>query len=48
MVNEEIVHLFNLTLINNTYNWCDSYMQNNPNCRFADLEQAFCRHYCTI
>jgi hypothetical protein len=45
IVNEEITNLLNFTLRDNTFNWCNNYMRNNPNYRFADLEQAFCRQY---
>jgi hypothetical protein len=42
LVNEEITNLFNFTLRNNTSNWCNNYMQNNPKCKFAYLEKVFC------
>jgi hypothetical protein len=45
MVDEEIANLFNFTLRDNTSNSCNNYMRDNPNCRFADLEQAFYRCY---
>ncbi len=38
---KKIVNLFNFTLNNNAYNWCNNYMQNNPNNKFVDLEQVF-------
>jgi len=44
-VDEEIINLSNFTLKDNTINYCNNYMQNNPNYRFVDLKQAFCRQY---
>jgi hypothetical protein len=34
----EIVIMFNFTLRDNTYDWCNNYMRDNPNCRLANLE----------
>jgi len=45
MVDEETTNMFNFTLRNNTSNWCNNYMGGNTNCRFTNLEQAFCRRY---
>jgi hypothetical protein len=45
MVDEEIAKKFNFTLRDNTFNWCNNYMRNNPNCRFAYLEHALCKCY---
>ncbi len=45
MVNEEITNLSNFTLKNNASNWCNIYMRDFSNCKFADLEQTFCRQY---
>jgi hypothetical protein len=41
MINEQIVNLFNFTIRNNAYDWCNNYMWDHPNCRFVDLEQTF-------
>jgi hypothetical protein len=38
MIDEEIANLFNFTLEDNGSNWCNNYMQNHPNCKFAYLE----------
>ncbi len=43
MVDKEIANLFNFTLRDNTFNWCNNYMRNNPNYRFAYLEQTLRR-----
>ncbi len=48
IIDEEITNLFNFTLRNNAFDWCNNYMRNNPNCRLIDLEQAFYRHYQTM
>ncbi len=48
MINEEIANLFNFILKNNPCDLCNNYVQDNPNYKFANLEQAFCRHYCTM
>jgi hypothetical protein len=44
-IDEEIAIFFNFTLRDNTSNLCNNYMRDNPNCRFAYLEQAFCKCY---
>jgi hypothetical protein len=48
IIDEEIASLFNFVLKDNTFDWCNNYMRDNPNCRFVDLEQAFYRHYQTM
>ncbi len=48
IIDEEITNLFNFTLKDNTYDWCNKYMRDNPNCRFVDLEQTFYRRYQTM
>ncbi len=48
MVDEEIVNMFNFTLRDNTYDYCNNYMQDNPNCKLANLKQVFYRCYCII
>lgn len=45
MVDEEIANLFKFTLRDNAFNWCNNYMWDNPNYKFANLEQALCRCY---
>jgi hypothetical protein len=35
-------------LKDNPCDLCNNYVQDNPNYEFANLEQAFCRHYCTM
>jgi hypothetical protein len=40
LVNEEIANLFNFTLRNNTFDWCNNYMRDNPKCRFTYLEKV--------
>ncbi len=45
MVNEKIVNQFNFTLKDNTFDQCNNYIQDHPNYRFVDLEQAFCKRY---
>lgn len=44
-VDDKITNLFNFTLRNNAFNWCNNYIQNNLDYRFVNLEQAFCRWY---
>jgi hypothetical protein len=41
--NEEIKNMFNFTLKNNAFNWFNNYIRSNPNYRYADLEQVFCK-----
>jgi hypothetical protein len=48
MVDEELTNLFNITLKDNASDWCNNFMQHNPNCRFAYLKQIFYRHYQTM
>ncbi len=38
MIDEEIANLFNFTSKDNGSNWCNNYMRNHPNCKFAYLE----------
>jgi hypothetical protein len=45
MLIEEIKNLSNFTLKDNALNWCNNYMRDFLNHRFADLEQIFCRQY---
>ncbi len=48
MVDEKIVNQFNFTLKDNAFDWCNNYVQDHPNYRSTNLEQAFCRHYRTM
>lgn len=48
MINEQIANLFNFTIRNNAYDWCNNYMWDHPNHRFVNLEQAFYRWYRTM
>jgi hypothetical protein len=45
VVDEKITNVINFTFKNNTFNWCNNYMRNNPNYRFVNLKQAFYRQY---
>jgi hypothetical protein len=38
MIDEEISNWFNFTSKDNGSNWCNNYMQDHPNCKFANLK----------
>jgi hypothetical protein len=43
MVDEEIANLFNFTLRDNAFKWCNNYMQDHPNYRFVKFNKVFCQ-----
>jgi hypothetical protein len=36
-INEEIMNKFKFTFRDNVFNWCNNYMHDYPNCKFANL-----------
>jgi hypothetical protein len=45
MVDEDKTNLFNFTLRDSAYDWCNNYMRDLPNYRFGDLQQIFYKCY---
>jgi hypothetical protein len=41
----KIINLFNFTLRNTMFDWCNNYMGEYPDCTFVELQLAFCKRY---
>jgi hypothetical protein len=41
----EIINLFNFTLKDTIFDWCNDYMGDYPYCIFVELQLVFCKMY---
>ncbi len=41
----DIINMFGFTLRDNIFEWGENYVQDQPNCTFEGLEQAFCKQF---
>ncbi len=47
-MDENIMNMFMFTFKGSLFNWCNNYLRYYINYKFAKLEHAFCKRYCTI
>ncbi len=43
-----IINLFGFILRDNISKWGENFIQDHPNCTFKELEQKFCKCFCTL
>jgi hypothetical protein len=47
-VETDILNLFGLIFRDNIFKWGENFVQDQPNCTFQRLKQAFCKRFKTI